>query len=342
MRILYIGNGQGFDGAVKYYFTPQKLINGLTRLGHNVVSINDRDIARYSNIFRSQKFGIKAMNHKILDMFKIYNPHLVMLGHCKNVSNDTLAAMREINPDIKITYRNVDPLHSTQNSADIMQRVGHVDSLFITTAGDSLARFSHPKTIVAFMPNPVDPALETERAYDNSEADIDFLFLASALRDQHDHRAITARYLVDHQGEMKFHIGGAGINNDLVFGSAYYALLGRAKMGLCMNKIESYYLYASGRMSQYMGSGVLAFIPEGPQFEDILGTDSFISFKTNDELVDKIKYYAAHESERKEIARTGCLKIHDYFHVDKVCQYILERTFQQPLSMAYQWPTKTY
>lgn len=342
MRILYIGNGHGFDGPIKFYFTPQKLINGMTRIGHHVVSINDRDIARYSNVFRSQKFGIKAMNKHVLEMVKIYRPHLVMLGHCKNLSNETLAEMRRILPDLKITYRNVDPLHSPQNVADIRQRVGHVDSIFITTAGAELKQFSHPKTIVAFMPNPVDPALESERAYENPKADIDFLFLASALRDQHDHRAITARYLVDHADGFKLHIGGAGINEDLVFGAAFYALLGRSKMGLCMNKIDTAYLYASGRMSQYMGSGMLAFIPEGPKFEDIFGGDSFVSFTSNEELVDKIRYFAAHDDERARMAATGCRKIHDFFHVDKVCQYMIERTFGLPLSRHYHWPVDVF
>ncbi|MDY0028981.1 MAG: glycosyltransferase [Pseudobdellovibrionaceae bacterium] len=342
MRILYVGYGLGFDWPIKYYFTPQKLVNGLTRLGHSVVAFNDRDISRYSNIFRSQKFGVKKMNEKLLEMYKIYRPHMVMLGHCKNVPNETLAEMRAINPDVRITYRNVDPLHSAQNSADIMQRVGHVDTIFITTAGESLSRFSHPKTKVSFMPNPVDPALETERAYLNPKADIDFLFLGSVLRDQHDHRAILAKYLVDHSDGMKLHIGGAGVNTDLVFGADFYELLGRSKMGLCMNKTEDYYLYASGRMSQYMGSGVLAFIPEGPQFEDVLGNDSFISFKEKDELLDKIRYYLAHEDERVKIARTGCERVHDYFHVDKVAQYIIERTFDLPLSMDYKWPTTLY
>jgi hypothetical protein len=322
MRVLYIGNGPGLDGAVKYYFTPQKLINGLTRLGHNVVAINDRDVARYANIFRSQSSGIKAMNRKVVEAARAYQPEMVMLGHCKHVSNDTLAEIREICPQVRITYRNVDPLHSKENVQDIMQRVGHVDSIFITTAGDALAQFSHPKTIVSFMPNPIDPALETERAFDNPAADVDFLFLASVLRDQDDHRAVTARYLVDHADGVRLHIGGAGINEGRIFGAAYYRLLGRSKMGLCMNKTEKYYLYASGRMSQYMGSGMLGFIPEGPQFEDIFGHDSFISYKSDEELLDKIKYYKKHDSERITIARTGHAKIHDYFHVDKICQYI--------------------
>lgn len=342
MRILYIGNGHGFDGPVKFYFTPQKLINGMTRLGHHVVSINDRDIARYSNIFRSQKFGISAMNKHVLKMVEVYRPHMVMLGHCKNLTNESLAEMRNIIPDLRITYRNVDPLHSQQNIADIRQRVGHVDSIFITTAGEALKQFSHPNAVVSFMPNPVDPALETERAYNNTGADIDFLFLASELKDQYDHRAITARYLVDHANGFKLHIGGAGINKDLVFGAAFYKLLGRSKMGLCMNKIDTAYLYASGRMSQYMGSGMLAFIPEGPKFEDVLGNDSFVSFNSNEELVDKIRYFVNNRDEAVRIASIGCHKIHDFFHVDKVCQYIIERTFDLPLTRHYHWPTETF
>lgn len=342
MRILYLGNIQGFDNAAKYYFTPQKLVNGFTRLGHNVYMFHDRDYARHANIFHSQSWGRKAMNAKVIAMAREYQPHMVVLGHCKNITNETLATIREIVPNVRMMYRNVDPLHSADNVADIRQRVGQVEGIFITTAGETLAQFSHPKTKVGFMPNPVDPALETERAYANPSTDIDFLFLASVLRDQTDHRAVTARYLLDHGKGLSIHIGGAGINEGRVFGAAYYALLGRSKMGLCMNKTEDYYLYASGRMSQYMGSGLLGFIPEGPRFEDIFAEDSFVSFKTNEELVDKIRYYAAHDAERRTMAERGCMKIHDFFHVDKICQYMIERVFDLPLSQNYNWPTTVY
>ena len=325
MRILYVGTSQGFENAAKFYFTPQKLINGFTRLGHNVYMFNDRDVARYSNIFRSQSRGKAAMNAKLVEDCKAYKPHLIVLGHCKNVSNDTLAEIRAALPGVRMLYRNVDPLHSDDNCADIMQRSGHVEGIFITTAGDALKRFSNPKTKVCFFPNPVDYALETERAFMNPNADIDFLFLGSVLRDQYDHRQDTVQYLLRNKDNINVHIGGAGVNEGRVFGAAYYELLGRSKMGLCMNKTENYYLYASGRMSQYMASGMLGFIPEGPQFEDIFGNDSFISYKGDEELVDKIKYYAANDAERKKIAQRGWEKIHDYFMVDKICQYMIER-----------------
>lgn len=342
MRILYVGTSQGFENAAKFYFTPQKLINGFTRLGHNVYMFNDRDVARYSNIFRSQSRGKAAMNAKLVEDCKAYKPHLIVLGHCKNVSNDTLAEIRAALPGVRMLYRNVDPLHSDDNCADIMQRSGHVEGIFITTAGDALKRFSDPKTKVCFFPNPVDYALETERAFMNPNADIDFLFLGSVLRDQYDHRQDTVQYLLRNKDNINVHIGGAGVNEGRVFGAAYYELLGRSKMGLCMNKTENYYLYASGRMSQYMASGMLGFIPEGPRFEDMFGNDSFISYKGDEELVDKIKYYAANDAERKKIAQRGWEKIHDYFMVDKICQYMIERVYDAPLSMDYRWPTTVY
>lgn len=342
MRILYLGNAQGFGNAPKYYLTPQKLVNGFTRLGHTVYMFNDRDYARYANIFRSQSRGVKAMNEKVLEICRDYRPELIVLGHCKNISNDTLAEARKICPGVRMIYRNVDPLHSSQNVGDIRQRVGQVEGIFITTAGETLSQFANNFGIVSFMPNPVDPAIETRRAFDNANADIDFLFLGSALRDQHDHREVTAKYLLANKGDIAIHIGGAGLNDGRVFGNAYYDLLERSKMGLCINKTEDYYLYASGRMSQYMASGMLAFIPEGPRFEDIFGDDAFVSYRTNEELIDKIRYYRDHDDARIAKARTGHAKIHDYFKVDKVCQYMIERTFGLPLSQNYAWPTDLY
>lgn len=342
MRILYIGNTQGFSNPEKFYFTPEKLMNGFVRNGNHVYAFNDRDFARYSNIFRSQKFGKKQLNSHILTIVKKYEPHMVVLGHCKNITNDTLGEIRDLIPNVKITYRNVDPLNSKDNVAEINQRVGHVDSIFITTAGESLGQFSHPKTKISFMPNPVDPAVENVCSFKNANADIDFLFLGSALRDQHDHRKLTMEHLLKNKGNLNFHIGGINNADDKVFGADYYRLLNRCKTGLCINKTADYYLYASGRMSQYMSSGLMAFIPEGPQFEDIFGNDSFVSISSDEDLSDKIAYYAKNDSERIKIAETGYNKIHDFFNVDKVCQYIVETTFDLPLSQDYQWPTKTW
>ena len=342
MKILYVGNAQGFTNADKYYLIPQRLINGFTRLGHNVYVFNDRDVARHSNILRSQKRGRKAMNEALVKTCLSYKPALIVLAHCKNVTNDTLAEIRSALPDTKIIYRNVDPLSSDGNVKDIHQRVSHVDNIYVTSGGEALKQFSNNKGGVYFMPNPADTALDTVCAFDNKDADIDFLFLASFLRDQHDHRHLTAQYLLSHADGLHIKIGGAGVNEDRIFGADYYDVLGRSKMGLCVNKTSDFYLYASDRMTQYMAAGILAFIPEGPCFEDVLGDDSFISFSTDEELLDKIKHYKENESERIRIARNGYDKVREYFDTVKVCQFMIDTSFAGALSQDYRWPTERY
>ena len=63
---------------------------------------------------------------------------------------------------------------------------------------------------------------------------------------------------------------------------------------------------------------------------------------SDDEMIDKMKYYAANDSARIAMARTGCERIHDYFMVDKICQYMIETVFDVPFSMSYRWPTRAY
>ncbi|MGE4314155.1 MAG: glycosyltransferase [Pseudobdellovibrionaceae bacterium] len=343
LKILYVGQAQGFQNADRYYMIPQKLINGFTRLGHTVYAFSDRDVARYSSIFRSQKRGQKAMNAALIETVRDYQPELIVLGHCKNVTNETLDACRRAATSVRIIYRNVDPLHQKPNVNDIKQRVGHVDAIFVTTAGDVLQQFSHPDTRVSFMPNPVDPAIERDKAFANEEADIDLLFLGSVLRDQKDHRADTASKLQEAlSAEMNLYIGGAAGTEDKVFGAKYMNLLSRSKMGLCISKTTDYYLYSSDRMSQYMGSGIMAFIPEGPRFEDVLGEGAFVSVANDEDLIEKVRYYHTHEVERDNIAQTGYIRIREAFHVEKVCQYMIETAFDRPHSQSYGWPTQLW
>lgn len=342
MKIIYVGNAQGISNFDKYYLIPQRLINGFSRLGHTVYVFNDRDVARYGNIFRSQKLGKKFMNDSLIDACLVYRPDLIVLGHCKNVSNETLEEIKKNVPEVKIIYRNVDPLSSSGNVRDICQRMASVDSIYVTTAGEALRQFSSRGAGVYFMPNPVDVALDTVCAFDNPAADIDVLFLASFLRDQHDHRHITARYLFEHLPEENVKIGGAGINQERIYGAGFYDVLARSKMGLGISKTAEFYLYCSDRVSQYMAAGIMTFLPEGPKFEDVLGADSFVSFSSNEDLVRKIRYFKNHENERIEIAKNGYRKVRDVFDVEKICQFMIDTTFGASLSMEYRWPTERY
>lgn len=336
MDILYIGNAQGFDNASKYYMIPQKLINGFTRNGHNVYVFNDRDYARSCNILNSSKLGIKKLNQKIIEVCDSFKPDLIVLGHCKHIHNETLEEIRKLIPRVKIIYRNVDPLHSAKNVADIMDRSGTVDGIFITTAGEEIRQFQHEKTFVAHMPNPVDSSIETGRAFEN-DGEYDLFFAGSFLRDQHDQRHDILSNLEKNLPEMKLGFFGANLGTKKIFGKEYVEYLKNSKMGLCLNKTSDYYLYASDRLSQYLGHGLLVFIDKGPRFEDLFNEDEMIFYDDEGDLIDKLGYYKANDKERREIAEHGWRKAHKIFNCELVTSFMIEKTFDLEFTNDYVW-----
>jgi len=238
MNVLYVGFAQGFQNADKFYLLPQKLINGLIRTGHNVYIFNDRDFARYSNIFRTSRFGVGAVNRKLLEVCKQFQPKLIILAHCEMIANETLDEIRSLCDGVKIVYRNVDPLCSQRNVNCIKRRIGHVDGTFITTAGDVLKQFSHPKSFICFMPNLVDVSIETSRSFDSNDCDIDLFFAGHIYREMEiDYRRNDINILMNSLKGIRYEFIGVFKNSPCVFGQDYMNLLSRSKMGLCINKV---------------------------------------------------------------------------------------------------------
>ena len=321
MKILYVGNVQGLNNISKYYLTEQRLMNGFTRLGHNVYCFNDRDHAR-QNFLNTQSLGKKKMNRKLVEAASVYEPDLVVLSHCKNVSNDTLKQIRSTIPHIKIIYTNVDPLNDAGNIKSIEQRVDVVDAIFVTSS--DLEQFVSSKTIVKYFPNPVDKAIDTNKAYEN-KCSIDLLMLGRALTHQYDHRRELAEFLRTKNG-MNIYIGGLGVNENLHYGADYMRILSCTKMGISLSKETDRYLYASDRLSHYLASGIMTFIPDGAGFEDLL-EDGFVAFSSHEDLWDKVIYYYENDEDRIRIAKKGYEIAHDKFASEKICADMLATIF---------------
>jgi spore maturation protein CgeB len=118
--------------------------------------------------------------------------------------------------------------------------------------------------------------------------------------------------------------------------------LARVKMGLIINKTEDFYLYASDRMSQYMGNGMMVFASDGPHYTDLFSDNEIVTYDSTEELVDKIKYYAAHDDERRKIAEKGYLRAHQIFNNQLIARYIVETTLGNPHSSLYPFPHQIY
>ena len=341
MRILLVGNIFGRELCANFYFTMEKLLHGFARSRHAVQVFNDRETARMANPFRTQKLGKRSANEKLVKAAKTYRADLIVLGHCEMITNATVEQIRTEVPGARIIYRNVDPLHFAHNRALIERRSSAVDAIFVTTAGEAAAQLETGSTPVYFMPNPVDPAVETLQNFKHDDQDYDLFFAISHSKRKRNPRADMAAGLQAALPEVACDFRGMH-GKPSRRGAAYFDLLRNARMGLSYSRVNDHYLYSSGRMAQYMGNGLLTFLDRATGFGDILAEDDIGFYSSFDELCDKIRYYKQNDTQRRAVAERGRAKMHEFFDNQKVADYILDIMFERELTHNYAWPTQAW
>ena len=135
------------------------------------------------------------------------------------------------------------------------------------------------------------------------------LFAGNISRDIEDHRRQNIYKLIGALKDIQFKVIGILDNSPCISGQEYMDLLSRSKMGFCYNKTHEYYLYASDRIAQYLGSGLLVFIHKNHAFSDILGNDAIVEYHTIEELTDKVLYFYKHDNDCRKIAYNGWMSI---------------------------------
>ena len=140
----------------------RKLNCGAVRNGWRICEFSDRDMARLLAPLGIRAWGGRIANHKLLLTAKNFRPDIMLLGHCDYIVNETLDAIREALPDIRIAHFNVDPLWQERTRAQMTDRMRSCDALFATTAGDVLKTWTTGRNVVAYMPNPSDPSMENQ------------------------------------------------------------------------------------------------------------------------------------------------------------------------------------
>jgi hypothetical protein len=335
MRILQVGNAQIRRFGKARVSTEYKILNGLIRNNHHVLHFSDRDMAAFLAPFKLRDLGIGKMNRKLIETAVNFRPDMILLGHCDLIHNDTLASIRKKLPEVRVGYRNVDPLFVPHNIPAIHQRTESADAIFVTTAGSGLNQFKGKRAAVHYMPNPTDASIET---LDNASAEnlpYDLFFCGNS--DEHTERTNTINYLHEElrEGPVNFQAFGY-FDNPNVWGHAYEDVLSKSKMGLNLNRQEDF-LYSSARLAQLMANGILAFIHKGGAMHKLLGEDSAVYFDTKEALLDQVKSLHGDDSMRKTIASNGRKFYRKHFSSDAVSQYIVERTMGLPLSKDYIW-----
>ncbi|MEE2823943.1 MAG: glycosyltransferase [Pseudomonadota bacterium] len=339
MRILQVDNWQWHRFGDLRVSTSRKLYHGLIRGNHKVLEFSDRDLARFEAPLKVKPLGKHRANRRLIETCENYQPQMILLGHADLIDNQTLADIKQRHTDLRIAYRNVDPLFNPRTVANIQRRCEVVDSIFVTTGGDALKPFLRPGNRVCFMPNPCDPAVEDQ---DNSLKDAfrwDVLFCGIGKPD--DPRVAQVATLKADLSDLRFGVFGMHGEPPL-WGVAYDQALADSKMALNLNRYEGDYLYSSARISQLMGNGILTFMHSAAGYQRFFSDAQAVFFDDDKELQRKLRQFQNDDAARKEIARAGRALYQGEFSGQQVAQFILETTFDQPFSSAYPWQDQVF
>ena len=155
-------------------------------------------------------------------------------------------------------------------------RRGQVDALFLTTAGEGLRGLAGPRGFAAFMPNPVDAAVETGRAFEAAEAATDLVLPAGddSPRQVGDKRLRPSDALAHLRlAAPGLRVSAPGLEGPRLRGRAYFEALEGARIGWALSRWADQPLYASDRMAHMLGSGLATLLDRGAGFQRFYGED---------------------------------------------------------------------
>ena len=106
LKILHITNfNQRFNGRL-HYNTGGRINNGFIRLGHNVLTLSDRDIINKSKNIADYS-GKKTLQKTIIDVYGNFNADCIILGHADSVSTETLDHLKNFILQLELEETNI-------------------------------------------------------------------------------------------------------------------------------------------------------------------------------------------------------------------------------------------
>ena len=342
-KILHITNfNQRFNGRL-HYNTGTRLNNGFIRLGHNVLTISDRDIINKNRTIGDFN-GKKSLQESIIGSFGNFKPDCIILGHADSVTNETLDNLKSINKNLKVSQWFLDPLGKNgpdhiKNTKRVTDKKEFIDATFLTTDPNSL---SYKIENSYFIPNPCDHSFETLKNYEN-ECENDIFFAMShgvhrgALkRGKTDNREIFINKLISKNKNINFDIYGMN-NVQPVWGNDFLKKISTSTMGLNLSRGKPIKYYSSDRIAQLLGNGLLTFIDEKTYFNDFFTKDQIVLYKNLEDLSYKINKYKKDNTDRKRIAKNGKEIYLKEFNSTKVADFIITKTFNLKSKNKFIW-----
>ena len=333
IKILHITNfNYRFSGRL-HYNTGRRINNGFIRLGHNVLTISDRDIT-HTNKTLTDPNGSKFLQNYIIRAYENFKPNIIILGHADSVKAETLQILKNKDNNLKVSQWFLDPLGEKgpdylKNKNRILDRSHVIDKNFLTTDPKSL-NFNIPNSY--FIPNPCDESFESLKNYNHNPLNDVFFAMSHGVhrgdlkKGKKDNREIFINKLIQKNQNINFDIYGMN-NVQPIWGDNFINKISNSSMGLNLSRGSPTKYYSSDRMAQLVGNGLLTFIHKDTYYNDYFSNKHLVFYKNIDDLTYKLNKFKKDKKQRKMIAKNGRDFYFKYFNSTIIAKYILETTF---------------
>lgn len=308
-RVMVVGNFGRRQLQRQYFNAEHKLAAGLVRAGHCVLSFSDRDAAREATPFASQRWGRGRMARRLVETAAHFRPHAIIVGHCDLLGAADYAALRAAAPGLRLGAFCVDAAFRAATMRAFAARAASMDAAFSTTAeAGAFAPYGFPTGRLFHMPNPVDPAVETARVWEVPAHRLawDGLFLGTGIEQREAQLAALRAAL---PAGFRWHDGGRHRAADRLSSTAFLEALATAAMSPVLPLDDRpaapvHRLYASDRLAQLLGQGVLALTPARAGFE-ALYEDGVVAWDHRPALAEAMARLWCDDAARRRIAERG-------------------------------------
>jgi glycosyltransferase involved in cell wall biosynthesis len=334
LRVVHAANYQFKKDGLVFFNPDLKLHQGLVQHGCFVYPFSINDRARMLSLTGSKTFGKRRCNAALIKACRNISPDLLILGHAQYITRDTLDAIRNELPDIRIGLWFFDALWSPENLVHIHERADVIDAVFATSSGPHLQSLSHPGCPSAFIPNPVEPSVERLRAFENPRPRYDLVFFGMDKRAGERRRFLEQ--LVEALPDAELGIFGS-LGNSPVFGAQKERIFAESRMALNLNRQNTVELYSSDRIAQLTGNGLVVLTPEAKGFEQLFSRDEVVYFRDVGDLAAQVRRLKADDAAAIEIARAGWQRAHECYSTRNVAAFIVALTMRDEHYRQFPW-----
>lgn len=334
LRVVHAASYQMDKDGAAFFNCDLKFHQGLVQNGCHVYPFSINDRARMLSFLNSKTFGRTKANRALIRTCVNVRPDALILGHGQYITRQTLTAIREAVPGIRIGYWYIDPLWEPADVAHLNRRADLFDAVCCTTAGPLLQQFCRPGCPAAFIPNPVEPGVERLEAFRCDTPDYDLVFLG---RDKGapQRRAFLER-LRAALPELRCGFFGC-LGEPLVFGARKDEILSRSRMALNLSRRNDVDLYSSDRIAQLTGNGLLTLIQSGAGFESLYSDEEVGFYDSFEDLVELVRYLKSDDELARSIAERGWRTAHAEYSSRAVAAFLLNLTFRRDAFLASPW-----